>query len=541
MASILLGCDHNNASEDKKTQKVVAKALEKAGHSVKILGVGPNNSQSEMKKGSSKGKICVYLVNGADLQTYKDFAVGIGKYYHVKYAYFGLEGWISPKTCSCNGAKTAKLKRAHDDQSPVSFTKELVGMTTEQVMNKYKDKIAYACGSSAEELANNLVKVVGGGDLSDSDSDNKKSDSGGTIKEGIQKLLKHWDGEVECRIIGDKVYINKVREPQSSYSLLLQEGLNVFSDSVKITDVNPNTVNYLVVKWSEGKITIKDNELIKRFGAIKSEVNAVKKVTKKVTSKTTTDTTSTSEDTSTEDTSTTDETSDTSTSEDTSTDSSGDGDSTKTTVVEVPITKYKDALAFANTEWHKIKRDNGHTLECQVPGSPKWRVGEWSKVILPSFGENGFMYITRASHSDDGGDWTCNLTLQDYPPGWGVEETNNNSDSSSNTGNSSDVIDQIVKEISKFSYSNSCSDGNCIKTSKKGDCWALSDYIYNRLKNAGIPARIYQYKTSGSSRHRQVEYQDGSNWVMFPYSKSGIDHNFYTNSIPSGAKVHKGD
>ena len=28
---------------------------------------------------------------------------------------------------------------------------------------------------------------------------------------------------------------------------------------------------------------------------------------------------------------------------------------------------------------------------------------------------------------------------------------------------------------------------------------------------------------------------------MFPYSQSGIDHYFYTNRIPSGTKVIKGD
>lgn len=51
--------------------------------------------------------------NGADLQTYKDFGQGITKeYYNIKYAIFGLEGWINPSTCSCQGAKTAKLKKS---------------------------------------------------------------------------------------------------------------------------------------------------------------------------------------------------------------------------------------------------------------------------------------------------------------------------------------------------------------------------------------------------------------------------------------------
>ena len=39
------------------------------------------------------------------------------------------------------------------------------------------------------------------------------------------------------------------------------------------------------------------------------------------------------------------------------------------------------------------------------------------------------MYITRVSHSNDDGDWTCSLSLSDYPPGWGVETQDSSSES----------------------------------------------------------------------------------------------------------------
>lgn len=288
MASILLGCDNNDVSTDKKTQSVVKSALEKAGHKVKVLDVGSNNTQTAMLKSSSKGKIAIYLVNGADLQTYKDFAQGIKQgYYHVKYAYFGLQGWISPSTCSCKGAKTAKLKRAHDDESSPSYTKELVGMTTEQVCNKYKNQINYACGSSRKELADNLVAVIGGKSNTDDSKLSKKVSQGGTIREALQKLLTHWDGQVECYIRGDEVHINKVREPEDYCSCVLEEGFNVFSDSVTVTDVNPNTVNYLEVVWKNGTIVIKDEDLINRFGEVRMSViaNNEADVTKSTTKK----------------------------------------------------------------------------------------------------------------------------------------------------------------------------------------------------------------------------------------------------------------
>lgn len=98
------------------------------------------------------------------------------------------------------------------------------------------------------------------------------------------------------------------------------------------------------------------------------------------------------------------------------------GGTLKSRVTEVPIDNYEEAMDFANREWNKIKRDNGHTLECQVQGSCNWKVGEWCKVYLPSFNIDDFMYITRVSQSSDGGEWSTNLSLMDYPPGWGKEE-----------------------------------------------------------------------------------------------------------------------
>ena len=122
----------------------------------------------------------------------------------------------------------------------------------------------------------------------------------------------------------------------------------------------------------------------------------------------------------------------------------GSGDSNvKTKVVEVPIDNYEEAMDFATREWNKIKRNNGRTLECQVLGSTEWMVGEWCKVYMPTFDIDGYMYITRVSQSSEGGDWTCNLSLVDYPPGWGKEVIENNdeeedSDSEDSEGGSGD-------------------------------------------------------------------------------------------------------
>lgn len=354
MADIILGCDTNRVTEDKKTLNTISSKLKSAGHNVEVLSVGPNYVQSAMQKNRNKGKVAVFLVNGADLQTYKDFYQGITRgYYYVKYAYFGLEGWISPSTCSCEGAKTAKLKKAHDDASSSSYTADIVGMTTEQVMNKYKSAIAYACGSSAEELGKNLVKVIGGG----SNNSDSSSDSASSIKDAMREVLSGWDGDVLCYVREDTVHINKIPDPTTA-KITLAEGRDILHDSVKITDVNPGTINHLTVTVNGKEYTFKDEKLIKRFGEVKGTVNI--------------------------------------------TDDKGIGGN-----------------ALANTEWVKIKRDNGHSVECKAIGGCELKAGEWVRLYLPSFDIDDFMFLSKTSQDDDDGNWLANLTFVDYPPSLG--------------------------------------------------------------------------------------------------------------------------
>jgi len=423
VSTIVIGCDRNNGN-DSKWQSTVAKALEKQGHSVEKLDIGPNAFASYSYSGKAKGKIGIFLI-AAGLTALCDLYDGNTSF---KYAYFGIRGDIGNGISSMNDFNTKGIHKDHHGDCISKSCNSFNGKTYPQINKITKSKCQAVYGGSPEEMGKNIIAAMGGS-TSDS-SDDKKSSSGGTVKESIQKLLKHWDGEVECYIRDGKVYINKIKEPKSDYHLLLQEGVNILSDSIQITDVNPNTVNYLIVKWTGGTITIKDEELIKRFGEVKSEVEAVRKIVK-------TETTQSSSSDSDIDTDM-----DTDTDTDTDTDIDTDTDTTttttKTTVVEEPIKTYEEALAFANTEWNKIKRDNGHTFECKVLGGSQWRSGEWVKVIAPSFNENGFMYLTRVSESDDAGDWTCNLALVDYPPGWGAEELSTSSDDSSDSDSSDD-------------------------------------------------------------------------------------------------------
>lgn len=119
----------------------------------------------------------------------------------------------------------------------------------------------------------------------------------------------------------------------------------------------------------------------------------------------------------------TDTGSDSSSSSSSSSDSSDDYDEKKDTVITTGIIDtYEKALAFAKLTWNKIRRDDGRTVQLQTWGMTVYQPGEWARVYLPSFDIDDYMYITNTSHSNDGGDWTCNLTLVDFPPGWGKEE-----------------------------------------------------------------------------------------------------------------------
>ena len=122
----------------------------------------------------------------------------------------------------------------------------------------------------------------------------------------------------------------------------------------------------------------------------------------------------------------------------TSSDSSSSKTVKKTVVEEIPITNYNEAYDFAVREWNKIKRGNGRALECQTLGATQWKTGEWCKVYLPSFDIDGYMYIIRVSQTSEGGDWTSNISLVDYPPGWGKEEVKTDEEDTDDKNESSE-------------------------------------------------------------------------------------------------------
>jgi N-acetylmuramoyl-L-alanine amidase len=71
-----------------------------------------------------------------------------------------------------------------------------------------------------------------------------------------------------------------------------------------------------------------------------------------------------------------------------------------------------------------------------------------------------------------------------------------------------------------------------------GDCWTNSDYLYSQLTSSGQKARVLQYASSMSSRHRSVQVYSNGKWVNYNYKANGYSWGYYaTSGVSSGSVV----
>ena len=405
MANYVVSSDNIDGKEQSYIKTVISK-LEAKGHTCENAGVGPNTIQSYGLSSRASGKIGVFIVGGVDAGMFVDFVETNYKYKYM-WVVFASNTATTDKWLTCKGLSSTPLVRAHDDNYSGSNIAS-VGKTTKQYFSEHKDKINYVCGKlgcSFDEIA---TKLANGGESGDEDDGGSSASS---IKDAIKEVLSFWDGEVECYVRDNKMYIHKVRDPEVNTPYLFAEGLNLVTDSLTITDYNPDTVNFLTVHWPGGEdIVYRDEKLIARFGEKPLELDAVKKVVVTEESESTsTDNSGTVDSTSTDSTDTTD----TVETETTTTE-------TTTKTEEVPVETYEEAVNFANIEWAKIKRDDGHTIECKIIGSDEYNAGEWARVYIPSFDIDQHMYISRISQSEAGDNpLDASISLVDYPPSLG--------------------------------------------------------------------------------------------------------------------------
>lgn len=363
MATIILGCD-SNAVHDSAYQSKVAKILEEAGHKVTKLEINSNAFASYSYSNKAKGKIGIYLI-AAGTYSIADATYGNT---HFKYNYFGIRPECSPKW-DVSDFDTKPI--GADADCPASLCAKIKGNSFKKINELVKKRSMVVTGKDASEMGNNLVKALGG-EVADSSNKKSSSDSGSSIKEALKKAVSGWDGDVEVKLRGDTVYVNKIPDPTTA-KLSIDEFKDVQYDTVTVTDANPSTINKLTLTFKDYELTITDEALIKRFGENAQKIAADK-----------------------------------------------------------TIKKLEEAKSFLNREWNKVRRDDGRTVELKVDGDSKWQTGEWVRVYLPSFFIDDYMYISKTSHDEDGtNNWSTNLTLVDYPPSFGTfaeEETDEKSD-----------------------------------------------------------------------------------------------------------------
>ena len=340
--------------------------MKKQGHTVEKLTIGPGHfARYDWGKNGKKpkGKIGVFLIADGITAIADHFDNPNG----FKYVYFIIRGDLGrPKMDSRSDfEKNPISKDWHGDCTSKSCNK-LAGKNFPQMNEIIKNKCYIVFGTTAQEMADELIKAMGG-----STNSSSKSNSSSTCKQAMCEVLYGWNGDAECYLKDDTVYINRVPDPTTA-KLRLVEDENVLYESINVTDINPDVVNKLIVKWNGYQFVIKDTARIKRFGEIKKTITSNAK-------------------------------------------------------------NEKTATAFAYREWNKLLKNSGRQLNCKVDGDPKWRVGRWVRVYIPSFDLDGYMYIIRASHTDDS-DWNTSLTLVDYPPDLGTKPSTENDSNSNSTG-----------------------------------------------------------------------------------------------------------
>ena len=123
---------------------------------------------------------------------------------------------------------------------------------------------------------------------------------------------------------------------------------------------------------------------------------------------------------------------------DSTTDSSESNSDQENTKQEIPIVDQEEAIKFGMKELGKIMRDDGHQIELKVIGNIDYRVGAWIRTFIPSFGEDGMFFISKAQQEASAeSEWITSLTLVDYPPSLSKGESNTTNGDASSTGDGS--------------------------------------------------------------------------------------------------------
>lgn len=279
MSHYIVGSDRSGKSDNDCIEKI-CQVLRDNGHTADNLGVTPNLEKNFREKGN--GNIGVFLVNGICIGT-MDSVTQVVKSGLMDYWFIGItKAYYGGGLKLPDELTTKKIPIAHDD----NFTKEprrseLNGnYTVAEFCQENSEYMGYAYGDDCEAVAQSILNGGNGGaDGGETSSQEESEPTPMSYLDMIKDLISVWDGDVECKVRQNKLYINKV--PQPNPKLWAIEGNNIVSGQAKVTDYNSDTVNTLNVDYDSGnhRITIADEYLVNRFGEVSADVDAIKIIT----------------------------------------------------------------------------------------------------------------------------------------------------------------------------------------------------------------------------------------------------------------------
>lgn len=164
MTHYYLSSDNIDGNERNYMERISA-VLTQSGHTVTVLGVGPNTIQTMGLKDSAAGSIGIFLVGGSDVGMYWDFTQS---YYHYDKFVVAFASWTASTWITEQDLKNRPMVKAHDDNYSGNSASSMYGKTAAQIFAEHSDRLQMAYGNSPEDLARMILSGSSGGSSSTS-------------------------------------------------------------------------------------------------------------------------------------------------------------------------------------------------------------------------------------------------------------------------------------------------------------------------------------------------------------------------------------
>jgi len=366
------------------------------------------------------------------------------------------------------------------------------GDTSQGGANTFPEGTFFCCGCDADFCGCGMVhdyryssmlptSCGGGGSVSGSgqpgSTDTGSGGGASNYWNMIQEVIKKYKYEMVVYVQHDICYVVRI-PPFHTCILFAIEGANIIDGSVDIKEGDGPIVTTVKVKTKDGVVYAIDDEMYEKYG----ELNVVE--------------------------------------------------------VSYPLISGDKGKFEARRILRQCQKDSAFSIEFTVIGDPKWYPGSWALFKSPTYGFGDIYFVTSidVKFSPNEG-YIVGVTLGDY---LSPKEKAAAAGEGGGAAPSTATIDDIGRAAARFGYCHACSDAACMERTGCGDCWAHSDWLYQKLTAAGVRARIIQYGTSLASNHRSVQIYMNGQWADFPYRNYNINTLFRATASKPGMFVVKG-